>query len=146
MHPADSPVTNEDLIQLFEAGREPPGGFHHREHVRAAWCYLQTDSMPAALVRFSTALKNFAIAHGKPNLYHETITTAFLLLINERLDEHRACTWPEFAERNPDLLTWKPSILDRYYRSETLSSERARRTFLLPDRLEAGHAAAARGR
>lgn len=136
MQPADSPISDEALIRTFEAGEEPPGGFHHREHVRVAWCYLQHHSMPEALVRFSESLKRFAAARGKPNLYHETITTAFVLLINERLaDGNRACAWPDFAGRNPDLLTWKPSILDRYYRPETLSSDRARRTFLLPDRL-----------
>ena len=40
-------------------------------------------------------------------------------------------TWAGFASRNADLLAWKPSILDRYYRPETLLSERARLTFLL---------------
>ena len=40
-----------------------------------------------------------------------------------------------FAARHPDLLSWKPSILDRYYRDETLWSERARQTFVMPDRL-----------
>ena len=43
--------------------------------------------------------------------------------------------WPAFAARNPDLLAWKPSVLEaRYYREETLWSERARRVFVLPDR------------
>jgi hypothetical protein len=136
MHSPDSPISDEDLLRVFEAGEEPPGGFHHREHVRAAWSYLQRHSMADALTRFSKALKRFAIARGKPNLYHETITTAFVLLINERLDDgQRARSWPEFADRNPDLLSWKPSILERYYHPETLGSEKARRTFVLPDRL-----------
>jgi hypothetical protein len=136
MQPTDSPVSDAELIALFESGADPPGGFHHREHVRVGWYYLQHHSMPEALVRFGNALRRFAIAHGKPNLYHETITTAFLLLINERLDDGaRESTWPEFAQRNVDLLSWKPSILERYYHAATLASDRARRTFVLPDRL-----------
>jgi hypothetical protein len=132
----DAPVSDDTLIQIFEAGEEPPGGFHHREHVRVAWHYLRSRPMPEALARFSAMLRRFAIARGTPNLYHETITTAFVLLINERLDDgNRALPWPEFAERHSDLLSWKPSILDRYYHPETLDSERARRTFVLPDRL-----------
>jgi len=133
-------TTAEDdaLVLTFEAGREPDGGFHHREHVRVAWYYLQRHALPEALVRFSTALRNFAAAQGKPGLYHETITTAYLLLINERLDgDVRPLAWTAFADRNPDLLTWKPSVLHRYYHAETLTSDRARRTFLLPDRLKA---------
>ncbi len=124
------------FVAAFEAGHEPPGGFHHREHVHAAWYYLQQHTLPDALVRFSTALRRFADVQGKPGLYHETITTAYLLIINERLDgPERELGWEAFAERHPDLLTWRPSVLDRYYRKETLMSDRARRTFVLPDRL-----------
>ena len=128
---------DDDLVLTFEAGREPAGGFHHREHVRVAWYYLRRHALPEALVRFSTALRNFAAAQGKPGLYHETITTAYLLLINERLDGDAVLPWTAFADGNPDLLTWKPSGLHRYYQAETLTSDRARRTFLLPDRLKA---------
>ncbi len=132
------PVKNEALVKSFESGEAPPSGFHHREHVRVAWWYLRHHALPEALARFSAGLRRFAAANGKPDLYHETITTAYLLLINERLDgTARSLTWDAFAERNPDLLLWKPSLLDRYYHSETLKSERARRTFVLPDRLAA---------
>jgi hypothetical protein len=127
------------FVAAFEAGQEPPGGFHHREHVRVAWYYLQQHSLPDALVRFSTALRRFAEAHGQPGLYHETITTAYLLIINERLDgTERELAWEAFANRHPDLLTWRPSVLDRYYHKDTLMSDRARRTFVLPDRLASG--------
>ena len=129
-------IDDKALIDAFEAGDEPAGGFHHREHVRVAWYYLQQAPFADALVRFSSNLRRFAAARGKPGLYHETITTAYLLLINERLDgDDRKLPWTAFAERHADLLTWKPSALDRYYRAETLMSERARRTFVMPDRL-----------
>ena len=87
-------------------------------------------------MRFSNALRAFATAQGKPGLYHETITTAYVLLINERLDDRaRELSWNDFAALNPDLFAWKPSILDRYYRPDTLKSDKARRTFVMPDRL-----------
>jgi hypothetical protein len=130
-------VDNESLIRLFEAGEAPPDGFHHREHVRVAWWYLRESPLPEALGRFVAGLRRFAAAQEKPDLYHETITMAYVLLIAERLDdEGRELSWEEFARRNPDLLTWKPSILARYYREETLASARAKRTFVMPDRLE----------
>jgi hypothetical protein len=76
-------------------------------------------------------LRRFAEAQGKPERYHETITTAYVLLIHERMTS--PLTWHEFAAANPDLLQWSPSSLDRYYQSETLSSDRARREFVTPD-------------
>ena len=129
-------IDDESLVRSFEAGEEPAGGFHHAQHVRVAWWYLRQHPWPEALARFGAALRRFAAAQGKPNLFHETVTTAFVLVINQRLDDaDRQAPWAEFASHNPDLLAWRPSVLDRYYRTETLQSERARRCFLLPDRL-----------
>jgi hypothetical protein len=130
-------MDDESLIRLFEAGEAPPDGFHHRDHVRVAWWYLRVHALPDALARFVAGLRRFAAVQGKPDLFHETITTAYLLLINERLDDgDRGLEWEAFAARHPDLLLWKPSILARYYREETLASARAKRTFVMPDRLE----------
>ena len=128
-------MEDERLVAAFEAGQMPESGFHHCDHVRVAWWYLRRDGLYEALPRFSQALKRFALAQSKPDLYHETITTAYVLLINERLDDRaRELSWNDFAALNPDLFAWKPSILDRYYRPDTLTSDKARRTFVMPDR------------
>ena len=129
-------MDDDELVELFDAAKSPPDGFHHRDHVRVAWWYLRRYALPDALKRFCDGLRRFALAHGKPDLFHETITLAYLLLINERLDgSSRELPWENFAAQNPDLLTWRPSVLDRYYRPETLSSDRAKRTFVMPDRV-----------
>ena len=132
-------MTDDELMRAFEAGKVPDGGFHHEQHVRVAWNYLKAHALPEALARFCSALKGFAQAQGAPNLYHETITVSFVLLINERLarDEAQA-SWAAFAAANPDLLSWKPSVLDRYYTKDTLDSAHARRVFVMPDRLASG--------
>ena len=127
-------MTNEELLADFEAGRVPQGGFHHREHVRVAWNYLRVHTLPEALARFCAALRRFAEAQGATGLYHETITVAYVLLINERLHDTPGVDWDGFAAAHPELLAWKPSVLDRFYCAETLASDRARRVFLMPDR------------
>jgi len=126
-------MEHEELVRRFEAGEAPEGGFHHAQHVQVAWHYLCRFPLPLALGRFAAALKRFAVAQRAP--YHETITTAYVLLINERLDRTAEPDWSRFALENPDLLTWKPSVLERYYTPETLWSDRARQTFVMPDRL-----------
>jgi hypothetical protein len=131
-------MPDEELMHAFEEGKVPDGGFHHEQHVRVAWNYLKAHPLPEALARFCSALKGFAQAQGAPNLYHETITVSFVLLINERLARIGApASWDAFAAANPDLLSWKPSILDRYYTRDTLDSAHARRVFVMPDRLAA---------
>lgn len=126
---------SDDLVRRFEDGTLETSEFHHRDHVHLAWLYLKAEPPLQALTRFTNGLKSFAARHGLGKLYHETITWALLFLIHERMakgdcDE----TWGEFEGRNPDLLTWKPSVLDGYYRPETLASDLARRVFVLPDR------------
>jgi hypothetical protein len=89
-----------------------------------------------AIQRFSSSLARFAAAKGKPGLYHETITWAFLLLIRERMARAgRTQRWSEFAANNADLMNGEENILRKYYRDETLASELARCTFLFPDRI-----------
>ena len=126
---------DRDFLDAFESGTLPEGAFHHRDHVRLAWLYLQRLPPAAALARFSDGLRRFASSVGKSGLYHETITWAYLLLIRERMERAPGRSWAEFARSNPDPLTWKPSILEAYYRRETLESDLARKVFLLPDRL-----------
>lgn len=133
--PPESVLDDATLLREFESGTLPPSLFHHREHVRVAWLYLKRQPPLVALDHFAAGLQRFAAAQGHAGLYHETITWAYLLLIRERMErEGSGATSDEFADRNPDLLAWKPSILDRYYRPETLGSELARRVFVLPDR------------
>jgi hypothetical protein len=99
-----------------------------------AFAYLRQYSALEALERFCTALKQFAKAQGKADLYHETITWAYLLLIHERMSRAaQTQTWEQFASANPDLLRWKDGVLEKYYAEETLRSDLAKRVFVFPD-------------
>lgn len=126
-------VTEEELVAGLEAATLTE--FHHADHVRLAWIYLRRYPVLEALERFVTGIRRFAQAKGSPDLYHETITWAYVLLIHERIERiGRDASWNEFAEANPDLLVWKGGILERWYRPETLGSDLAKRVFLWPDR------------
>ena len=50
--------------------------------------------------------------------------------------QERRLPWSEFAAANPDLLARRPSVLATYYSEALLSSDRARRAFVMPDRVE----------
>jgi hypothetical protein len=128
-------MTDEELIAAFESTELPAEQFSHATHVRVAWWYLCHSPLPDALARFSQALRRFAESKGVPGKYHETITVAYMLLIAERLDGARELSWPQFAAANPDLLVRQPSVLARYYSDARLASDRARRVFVMPDRL-----------
>ncbi|MEP6782378.1 MAG: hypothetical protein ABI983_01840 [Acidobacteriota bacterium] len=122
-----------DLLERFVDTTLPANQFHHHQHVQVAWLFVRRHGMPAALAEFSAAIKRFADAKGATGLYHETITWAFLLLIAERQARNPVNSWDAFAAANADLLTWQPSVLERYYSKELLASALAKRTFLMPD-------------
>jgi len=127
--PAPAGVGDDDLAfeRAFEQLEVPGDGFGHADHVRLAWVCLRQAPLAEAAARFIRLLKAFATHHGAREKYQDTITWAYLLLIHDRLtalpEEHG---WQEFAEQNPDLLEYRPSILPRDYRKETSKSDRAR--------------------
>lgn len=130
-------MKDEEFLARFEDGSLASGSepFHHCDHVRMGFLYLCRYTTLEALGRFSSSLARFAAAKGKPGLYNETITWAFLLLIHERMVRAGGqLNWREFAGANEDLLSWENNILRKYYREETLSSELAKKTFLFPDK------------
>jgi len=136
-------MTNRDLIRRFETGTLPADSFHHADHVRLAFAYLSQYPPLEALDKFSAALKRYAVARDKSQLYHETITHAYFFLIRERMARASAIDlraldsggdWDNFARRNPDLLAGKNGVLARYYHEATLQSDLARAVFLFPDK------------
>ena len=122
---------DREFLAAFEACEVAGSDFHHADHVRLAWIYLSDHPLLEAMERFTASIKRFAAYNGAAGLYHETITWAYLLLIHERMNGE--ASFDDFRAANADLFTWKPSILDTYYRSETLFSDRARQAFVLPD-------------
>jgi hypothetical protein len=127
-------VSNEELIQKFETNAIAEDSFHHADHVRLAFAYLCEYPALQALEKFSSALKRFAAARGKTQLYNETITCAYFFLIHERMARSECAEWEEFSYHNPDLLIWKDGMLSRYYKEATLKSDLARTVFLFPDK------------
>jgi hypothetical protein len=130
-----SSLTADELMERFENATLAEEEFSHAGHVKMAFLYLRKYKVTEVLERFSESLIRFAAARGKPGLYHETITWAFILLIHERMVRTgSAVSWQEFARANQDLLIGGKKYLERFYREGTIASDFAKRTFVFPDR------------
>ena len=71
-------MTDQELIAKFEDGSLPATAFHHADHVRTAFAYLQRYPGLDALQRFSTGLKQFAKAPaGSPGARAEASALRF---------------------------------------------------------------------
>ncbi len=130
------PLDDAELFARFEDASLPNQEFRHREHLRVAWLHLRrAGDLARAALRFRRSLKRFAAAHGRPQLFHETLTWAYLALINERMQRGDFATSEEFLAANPDLLSHRDGLLSRYYDVEAITAAKlAREVFVLPAR------------
>ncbi len=130
--PSPSPTVAE-VVGAFEERRTVRGALNHREHVMIAWHYARTRPGAQALADLARGIQELALALGKTDLYHETLTWGWFSLVRERVVRLGAsATWEEFEAASPDILSGA-AIFDLYDKA-TLYSPLARRVFLMPAR------------
>jgi hypothetical protein len=122
-------MTESELRSRFEDLTLRPEELSHAEHVRLAWAYLREHPLLDVLRIFPENLKRYAASIGKESIYHETMSWAWLMLIDERMNGEPS--WDAFVAAHPELLS--TSFLERYYDPATLASERAKRRFVFPE-------------
>jgi hypothetical protein len=124
-------MTDQEFLRALENCALPERDFGHAAHVRAAYLYLQDSDFAGALERIRRAIRNYAKHLGKPDRYHETITVAYVALIQQHICERgNGGGWLAFARDNAEL--FEPDLLQRFYTRAQLDSEMARRIFVLP--------------
>ena len=119
------------LLSAFCGGRIDNAQFHHAEHVEVAFEMLERHTFVDAAAAFARGLRAIAEKAGKPQLYNETVTVAFLSMIAEA--KLRATSFPELVRQAPELMS--KEVIRTWYSPERLGAEAARRVFLLPDRI-----------
>lgn len=131
--PPPCPLDDDTLLAAFLTTTISAADFHHREHVRVVWKLITTVGPESARERFVEALVRLARAHGADQLYHETLTRAWVELIAEAVRfSPDAASSEDFLARHSELLD--RSILHRFYSPDLLAGETARRQFISPDR------------
>lgn len=122
---------DEDFLAQFRDGTLDLTSFGHEEHLRIGFVCLEKFGLWAGTDMARKALIGLATEAGVPEKYHETVTAAYMMIINER--RHRQPEnreWDRFLAANPDLLD--RDLLEKYYSPEMLNSREARDVFVLP--------------
>lgn len=118
------------FLAALEAATLPPAEFDHAAHVRAGYLYLRRHTFPQATAAMCATIARYSRAIGKPGRYHETITVAFMSLINAQLRRGGdRGDWEAFRAANPQL--FRPDVLLAYYPRAVLESPEARAAFTL---------------
>jgi hypothetical protein len=122
-------MNDQQFLEALEGCRLQPEQFSHREHVRAAFLYLERLPFGAAIDRMRATLQSYTAFLGRADKYHETLTVAFMCLVNAHRQRGAYADWSEFARLNRELFDSR--LLRQYYEPATLASPLARTTFVL---------------
>jgi len=128
------PACADPTMLAFETGSLDPGEFNHRLHLSLAWRYLQRDGFPEGALNFRRHLQNYVTKVGAQSKYHETITWAYLVLLNEErcLRSPADESFDAMIQRRPELLDHCNGPIAQCYSKAQLDSPEARRVFMLP--------------
>jgi hypothetical protein len=123
------------LVDAFESATIPAFEFTHVAHIAVAVSYLAELSPVQALERMRSKIRAFAAHHGVTGLYHETLTTFWM-----RLLDHVARTYdvslPLWQRINLIVERWgSRRPVDAHYSRELIASPAARESWIPPDRL-----------
>jgi hypothetical protein len=124
-------MDDDQFEQQVRGGQFPLNEFTHRAHLRFAFLLLRRLPFLEACITMRDTLKTFGTRAGKPGLYHETITIAFMSVVAERLAAGDEVDCDAFLAANPDLSDRR--LLRRYYPPDLLASARARSRFILSE-------------
>jgi hypothetical protein len=125
-------LTDLEFARKFEACELPNDCFHHTDHIRLAWIYLQRYGELEARRHIAGAIRKFATQHGHNDKYHETITVAWLRLVASGMARIPSdATFVDLTIAVPELLDKR--TIEKFYSAAVLSSEEARKFWVEPD-------------
>jgi len=121
-------MTDAEFQCAFEDTTLEP--FHHRDHLRVTFLYLRQFGEAGTRERLGPAILRYAAARNVAHKYHETITAAWICLVDNA--SAGAENFEAMIEAHPHLLD--KNLLHRYYSPELLQSTEARERWVEPDR------------
>lgn len=125
-------MTDVELTRALERGDIANEGFHHASHLHVAWVYLaESSSAQEAANKMRDTLRRFALAAGRPEKYHETITLFWVHLLACAYVASRGGRLEEIVHANPQLLEKNLPLV--YYSARRLFSDEARALWVEPD-------------
>jgi len=128
---------DDDLfLARFEACEIPLGEWNHRAHLRVAWTYLRRHGLDGAVERMRAGIPRFnaskGIEDGLDHGYHETLTVAWLRILDAMMRTHGAeKDASAFLEKHTQLHS--KVLLRLYYTRDRILSWDAKRRFMEPD-------------
>lgn len=121
---------DSDYLQQFENCTLPKENFKHKGHLRITWLYLTHHTFNRAVVEIKEGIQRYAASLGASSIYHETLTLAWIHLVNQAMDHDSLCS-EDFIAKNPHLLDKNLHL--QYFSQALLDQDLARKQWVEPD-------------
>lgn len=107
--------------------------FHHKEHVQVTYTLLVDNDIKSTYSLIKKGILDILNYVGvDTSKYHETMTYAWVLIVNYFMNETNGCkSFEEFISLNPKLLN--KEILYRHYSKELINSDKSKKEILEAD-------------
>lgn len=129
------PLDDVALWGAFRHATLPEAEWTHRSHIRTGYLFLGRSNLDEAHLRMRVGIIRLNARHGLEETpkrgYHETLTRAWLALIDGARRGEASMTSEAFLTAHPELLDKELTL--RFYSRERLLSLRARTVFVEPD-------------
>jgi hypothetical protein len=127
-----APMSDDAVLQAFEACQLDPAKFHHADHIRLAWLCVNRYGAGRAEARLLDGIRKFAQRAGVPRKFHFTITIAWARLVAAAQNNSPAPNnFSDWIQLHPELLD--RNLLANYYSPDSLQTEEARSGWVEPD-------------
>lgn len=132
LHLGTAPLSDDAVLQAFEACQLDPAKFHHDDHIRLAWLCVQRYGTREAETKLLDGIRGFAQRAGVPQKFMYTTTIAWTRLVAAaQLSSPSTANFSEWIQLHPELLDRK--LLARYYSPGRLETPEARSGWVEPD-------------
>ncbi|MFT5471284.1 MAG: hypothetical protein ACI8UO_006417 [Verrucomicrobiales bacterium] len=129
-------MNDEQLQAAFQAQTIPLSDWDHRKHLRLAWIHLSQNTFDEALNKIRSGIqaynKSVGMEEGPEKGFHETLTVAWMKMVDYSMREHGA------KEDSEAFLAFQPQLcikqlLRSFYTPKQMLSAKAKQEFVPPD-------------
>jgi hypothetical protein len=129
-------VEIDEFVAAFEAGTLPKIRWTHSAHLLTGACYVYELGQDAAIEKMRRCVRRYNEAVGGQNTetsgYHETITVAWIKLLDGLLRRSRPIERAAFAALAVAEFEGRRDIFKRHYDFDLVASTEARRVWVQP--------------
>lgn len=128
-------LADQEFEKQFKDCTLNPGLFTHEAHLRLTWIHINKYGAQQAESTIPNQIIEYVTSLGAKDKYNATVTVAGVKVLSQFIQNSKTNDFDEFIKENNSLLTDFKGLLQKHYKTDIFSSEKAVNEFIEPDLL-----------